>query len=49
MGQIYSVVRISFSSCFMIAGFLGDEWERKVVGKLDKLLEQWRQSVPSHR
>jgi hypothetical protein len=33
----------------VLLGFVGQEWEQRVVSQLDSALNQWVDSVPDHR
>lgn len=32
----------------LMMGFVGDEWEKRIVAQLDSALNEWRDSLPSH-
>jgi hypothetical protein len=49
LGVLTSGTQYSINKSKVLLGFVGQEWEQRIVSELNSALNQWVDSVPDHR
>jgi hypothetical protein len=43
------ITQHSINKSKILLGFVGPEWEQRIVSELDSAMNQWIDSIPEHR